>query len=163
MGAVGGRPVESPVDAAITRMAGQRVYIDTNVFIFFLQQNDKYFEIVAPFIQACFKGQIFATTGLLAIAEVMVHPYRSGNPAIIAQFKSFFNKKNFLNIVGHANEHYDTAAMLAGQKKMKLVDAMHYLAALHSGCQFILTNDRGFVGSDGLEVIQLDDLVAVSS
>jgi hypothetical protein len=83
------------LEVALSRMAGKRVYIDTNIFIFFTQKNQDYFSIVAPFIQACFSHTIFATTGLLAIAEVLVYPYRTNDPVLIAQFKTFLIKKIF--------------------------------------------------------------------
>lgn len=147
------------IDSIRARLAGKRIYIDTNVFIFFLQQNEVYFSAVASIIEDCVNGKIFAMTGRLAIAEVMVHPYRKGIPEAIAACKGFFHQKNFLTIVDHANEDYDTASMLAGQRRMKLIDAMHYLAAMGSDCQFLLTHDHGFKSSDALEVIQLDDLI----
>lgn len=147
------------IRATLARLAGQRVYIDTNAFIFFLDRHDKYFPIVAPIFQDCFSQRIFATTGALAVAEVMVHPYRSGDAALIAHFKSFFHQKNFLTIAGHDIAHFDTAAMLAGQRKMKLIDALHYATAQHHRCQFFLTNDHGISSSDSLEVIQFDELI----
>jgi predicted nucleic acid-binding protein len=62
-------------------------------------------------------------------------------------------------VVGHENEYYDTAALLAGKQGMKLLDAIHYVTALQNNCQFIITNDRGFKSSETLEVIQLEDLL----
>ena len=147
------------ISTALAKLAGQRVYIDTHAFIFFLDRHDRYFQAVAPIFQDCFKQRIFATTGAAAIAEVMVHPYRSGDGALIAHFKSFFHQKNFLTIAGHDIALFDTAAMLAGQRKMKLMDALHFATAQHNGCQFFLTNDHAILSSSGLEVIQLDDLI----
>ena len=89
------------IDALIARMAGRRVYIDTNIFIFFLQRDERYFSVVAPIIQACSSRRIFGVTGDLVLAEVMVHPYRSGDATVIAQFRSFFGQKNFLSIAAH--------------------------------------------------------------
>lgn len=145
--------------AAIARMAGQRVYIDTNVFIFFLDGNDKYLPSVGPIMQACADGTIFPATGRLAIAEVMVHPYRHGNAVTVSRFKSFFAQKNFLTIAEHGPDCFDDAAMIAGQKHMKLIDAIHYRTALHAGCRFLLTNDRGFVTDADMEILQIDDLL----
>ncbi len=146
------------VNAAIARMAGQRVYVDTNVFIFFLDGNDKYMPIVGPLMQACADGTIFAVTGRLAIAEVMVHPYRNGNAVTVSRFKSFFAQKNFLAIAEHEPGCFDDAAMIAGQKHMKLIDAIHYRTALHAGCRYMLTNDHGFRTDADIEVMQIDDL-----
>ena len=156
MGALALQPAQK-VAAAIARMAGQRIYIDTNVFIFFLDGNETYFPAVAPLMQACANGMLFATTGRLAIAEVMVHPHRHGNAVTVSRFKGFFAQKNFLTIAEHGPDCFDDAAMIAGQKHMKLIDAIHYRTALQAGCRFLLTNDRGFATAEGLEVVQIDD------
>ena len=145
------------IDALIARMAGRRVYIDTNIFIFFLQRDERYFSVVAPIIQACSSRRIFGVTGDLVLAEVMVHPYRSRDATVIAQFRSFFGQKNFLSIAAHEARFFDEASMIAGQKRMRLIDAIHYRTAVQAGCQFFLTHDRGIPSSDSMEVIRIGD------
>ena len=147
------------IAAALSRLEGQRVYIDANVFIFFLAQHSKYFPVVAPIFQACMAQRLFATTGAMAVAEVMVHPYRSGDAQQIAQVKSFFAQKDFLSIVGHDMALFDTASKLAGERKMKLIDAVHYATAVQQDCKFLLTNDHGFSSGPALEVVQLEGLL----
>jgi predicted nucleic acid-binding protein len=49
--------------------------------------------------------------------------------------------------------------MLAGQRKMKLIDAIHVATAQKHGCTYFLTNDHGIKSSDGLTVLQLEDLI----
>jgi predicted nucleic acid-binding protein len=144
------------VAAAIARLAGQRVYIDTNVFIYFLDKHNTYFEVVSQFFQACIRREIFGTTGDAAVAEVMVGPYRQDNPALAARFKRFFAQKNFLTIVGHDR---DAAAMLVARKRLKFIDALHIATAVHAGCQFFITNDAGISSNEGLEVISLAELL----
>jgi predicted nucleic acid-binding protein len=140
-------------------MAGQRVYLDTNVFIFFLDGNGRYFPAVGPIVQACADGTLFGFTGRLAIAEVMVHPHRHGDAATVSRFKAFFGQKHFLTVVEHSPDCFDDAAMIAGQKRMKLIDAIHHRTALQAGCRFLLTNDRGFASDAVLEIVQIDDLL----
>ena len=147
------------IDTPIARMAGRRAYIDTSIFIFFLQRDERYFSVVTPIIQACSSRRIFGVTGDLVLAEVMVHPYRSGDATVIAQFRSFFGQKNFLSIAAHEARFFDETSMIAGQKRMKLIDAIHYRTAVHAGCQFFLTHDQGIPSSDSMEVIQIGDFL----
>jgi len=150
---------ELKINKLLANLAGQRLYIDTNAFIFFLDRHTKYFPVVAPIFEACFNQKTFAITGGLTIAEVMVHPYRYGDAALIAQIKNFFAQKNFLTIVDHPNDLLDMSAMLAGQRKMKLIDAIHVATAQKSRCNYFLTNDHGIKSSDSLEIIQLDNFL----
>jgi predicted nucleic acid-binding protein len=149
-------------ERAIARMAGHRVYVDANVFIFFLQKDERFFEVAAALIQACADRRILGVAGDLVIAEVMVHPYRSGDSALIARFKSFFTRKHFLTIAEHEARFFDEAAMIAGQKRLKLIDAIHYRTALQAGCAFFLTHDHDFdavAGASGVDVVRLVDLI----
>lgn len=147
------------IEALTARLAGQRVYVDANVFIYFLDRNETYFAAVAAFFQACLSRNVFACTSDLAIAEVMVMPYRSDDAALVAQFKSFFSQKNFLSICELKSDVFDAAAMLAGRKNMKLFEALHVATALHAGCRFLITNDAGIRSSGNLQVILLADLI----
>ena len=147
------------LDSVLARLKGQRVYLDANVFIYFLDQYEKYLPVVIPIMQAAFDRHFLAFTGHAAIAEVMVHPYRNGSPEIIARFKQFFGS-DFLSVVDHSGEQFDAAAMIAGQRKMKLVDALHLATALHANCRFMLTNDNGFQPIEQLEIIGIDALLS---
>jgi hypothetical protein len=101
------------LDETILMMHGKKVYLDTNIFIYFTEKNALYFPIVAPIIEACMDRRILAITGEAAIAETMVHPYRSGDVRKIDQFRQFFMQKNFLSIRPHDDGIFDTASMIA--------------------------------------------------
>jgi predicted nucleic acid-binding protein len=147
------------IAATISRLAGQRVYIDTNVFIYFLDQHDTYFEVVSRLFKACANQEIFGTTGDAAVAEVMIGPYRQDNPALASRFKRFFAQKNFISILGHDRDIFDAAAMLVARNRMKFIDALHVATAVNGGCHFFLTNDAGIKSSADIEVITLAELL----
>jgi hypothetical protein len=44
------------ISQALARIKGQRVYIDTNIFIYFFGQHERYFEYVLLFFQAFNEG-----------------------------------------------------------------------------------------------------------
>ena len=145
--------------AALGRMAGQRVYFDTNVFIYFLDRG-ALFDVVAPLLSACVAGRMAGCTGDAAVAETMVMPYRHKNMAKIAQFKTFFSLEGFLTVHAHTAQTFDLAAQFAGTQNMRLMDALHYATAIQSGCRFLITNDAGIKSSDEIEVIYVKALQA---
>lgn len=150
--------MEAP-SAALARMAGQRVYFDTNVFIYFLDQG-ALFDVVAPLLAACVEGRMLGCTGDAAVAETMVMPYRHNNTVKIAQFKAFFGLKGFLTVHAHTAQTFDLAAQLAGTQGMRLMDALHYATAIQSGCRFLVSNDTGIKSSGEIEVIHVKALQA---
>ena len=140
------------------KLAGQRVYIDTNVFIYFLSRHPGYFDAAALVMTACGESRIFGFTGDAAIAEVMAGAYKHPDPTLAAQFKSFFLRNNFLTIASHNAQTFDAAAQLVAKGGLKFIDALHVATAIQSQCKYFLTNDKGIKSGAHLEVVQLQML-----
>lgn len=147
------------IDTLLAKLAGQRVYIDANFFIYFLNQQAPYFDIVVPVIQACDKGQFKGFTGDAVVAEVMVQPYRLNSPSEISKGKGLFSRENFLTVLSHDALTFDLASQIRAGSTMRMLDALHYATAVQSGCRFLLTNDRDFKTSKMLEVIGISSLL----
>ncbi len=143
----------------LNRLHGNRVYLDTNVFIYFLDRNPDYFPLVASIIEAVESGLILGCTGEAAIAEILVKPYQSGNLELVANIKAFFRMEDFLSICPHDAETFDLASQLRAKYNQKFIDALHYSTAIRAGCKFIITNDSGIKSNDFLEVILLSALL----
>jgi predicted nucleic acid-binding protein len=144
----------------LSRIRGQRVYVDTNIFIYFLERHDRYFESVVPFFQLFNDGLSLAYTGDAVVAETLYKPYQVNDTLRVSEFKEFFSNDEFITVLPHTKKVFELAAELSPKRAMKLIDALHYATAALAGCKFILTNDQGFTSSEPLEVILLDDLLA---
>jgi predicted nucleic acid-binding protein len=146
------------IDVALAKIAGKRAYLDANLLIYFFNDQEPYGELATKFMVAAQKREFFAVTSKLVVAEVMVHPYRNGDPEVIAKFRQFF-MQDFISVVGVPDELYDTASLFAGTRMLKLIDALHCAIAIKHGCQAIVSNDKKFVNQfEGIDVINLDDL-----
>jgi hypothetical protein len=53
----------------------------------------------------------------------------------------------------------DLSALLAGERGLKLMDAMYWHAAVANRCEFFVTNDLGFKSEGAMEVVQLAEFV----
>ncbi len=144
------------ISAALERIRGQRVYIDTNIFIYFLERHESYFDSVLPFFQLFNDGVSLAYTGDAVVAETLYKPYQINDALRVSEFKEFFNNDEFITVLPHTKKVFELAAELAPTRGMKLIDALHYATAAIAGCRFILTNDRGFASSDAIEVLYLE-------
>ncbi|ASQ91470.1 hypothetical protein CHL67_11535 [Prosthecochloris sp. GSB1] len=146
------------VDEVISRMSGHRAYLDTNIFVYFLDRNPDFFDVVRPLIEAIDSGKITGVTGDAAPAETLVKPYRTGNLELVAAIRGFFGTEGFLSMQPHDGETFDLAAQLRGRRGMKFIDALHYATAIRSGCSFFITNDLKTQSDDLLEIISLKEL-----
>jgi predicted nucleic acid-binding protein len=147
------------ISQALARIRGQRVYVDTNIFIYFLERHDRYFEGVLPFFQLFNDGLSIAYTGDAVVAETLYKPYQINDTLRVSEFKEFFSNDEFITVLPHTKKVFELAAELAPKRGTKLIDALHYATAALAGCKFILTNDHGFVSSDAVEVIHLEALL----
>jgi predicted nucleic acid-binding protein len=86
------------IEQLLAKLKGQRVYIDANFLIYFLDQNENYIDVVAPIFQSCDRGDYLGFTGDAAVSEVMAHPYRSKSPSEIARGKSLLTREGFLTL-----------------------------------------------------------------
>lgn len=145
--------------AILASVQGKRVYLDTNVFIYFLDKHDLYFDVVLPFFQLFNEGLSFAYTGDAAVTETLYKPYELNDSIRVNEFKAFFADDELLTVLPHSTKIFELTAEIAPKYKMKLIDALHYSTAIYSGCQFILTNDKGFISSEHIEVIRIKDLL----
>ena len=146
------------ISSVLARIRGHRVYIDTNVFIYFFDQHAEYFDIVVPFFQLFNDGLSLAYTGDAAVAETLYKPYQADDTERVSEFKLFFSDDEFITVLPHNSKVFEMAAELSPKRGMKLIDALHYATAYNAGCQFILTNDMGFKSSEAVEVIHLQEL-----
>jgi predicted nucleic acid-binding protein len=147
------------IDSLLERIQGQRAYIDTNIFIYFLARHEIYFEASARILSAFDKSEAIGVTGDVTLAEILVKPYREGDNDAVAAIKRFFARENFISLTPHSLETFDLAAELRGRRGGKLIDALHYATAIQAGCSIFLSNDHGFTSSEGLEALKLNDFL----
>ena len=147
------------VSALLAKLKGQRVYIDANYLIYFLDRTEPYFDVLVPIFQACDRSDFMGFTGDAAVCEVMVHPYRNKSPSEIARGKSLFSREGFLTVLRHDANSFDLTAQIRAESNMRMLDALHYATALQAGCRFMLTNDHDFKAGTALEVIQIKLLI----
>lgn len=140
-------------------MEGHRVYVDTNIFVYFLDKSPEFFPVVGPVIERIASGGIVGVAGIAVMAEVLVKPYRTGDLFLVASIKSFFSQEGFLSIAHHDRETFDLAAQLRATKGLGFADALHVATAIRNGCRFFLTNDTRIVSSDLLMILRISELI----
>lgn len=136
-------------------LTGRRVYVDANVFIYFLDQSTPQSSAATATLEAAAAGNFSAVTGHAAVAEVMVGPYRLGDPLIIRKVKEFFGSATWLEVVDHPAQAFDDAALLRAASGMPFVDALHVATASLSRCDVVLTYDARMKPGLGVNVVAL--------
>ena len=142
----------------LEKMRGQRTYFDTAIFIYGLENSDRYSALALPFIKAAQDRQIIGITGIASLTEMLVHPIRSGRTAYAEQLKTLFMSGDVCECVSHSDEIFIASARLRVANNLKGIDALHFSTALAYGCRYFLTNDAAFMSTQTMEVVHLSSL-----
>lgn len=136
-------------------VSGRRVYLDANVFIYFLSGSVTWAPTVELLLTAARDGQVNAVTGDAVVSEIMVGPYRDRDPLVVRSVREFFGEPGFLEIVSHSPKAWDDAAVLRGTLGMPMIDALHVATAAEARCDALISNDQRMKAALGVEVIGL--------
>ena len=133
------------------------VALDTAVFIYFIEEDRRFLDIVKPVFTAMDRGVLEATTSGLTLLEVLVAPYRADNIPLAERYEALLTRSRGLRLVDLDRPVLKSAALLRARVRLKPPDAIQVAAALAARCTAFLTNDRKIPAMPGLRILQLRD------
>lgn len=142
----------------VTRFAelvDQRVYVDANAFVYFLERRPAFYERVLPLFEAAAQGKLQLVTSELTVAELLVQPYKMGRADIAATYRRFLKDEGLIDLIAVSLNVLEAAAASRGTLGGSLADAIHVATASLSDCSAFVTNDRGIRPAPPLKIIQL--------
>ena len=122
---------------------GETIYLDTNVFIYLVEGEPRFRELLKELFVAIDQEVIFAVTSELTLAEVMVEPIASKRSDIAATYTELLSGSGPLEVRpvdrGTLLKSAEIRAMFGG----RIFDAVHVATASLAQCDSILSEDRG--------------------
>ena len=97
-------------------------------------------------------------TSPVTLAECLVHPYKSAAAAQLQAFNALITTGRNTQFVIIDQAIAQKAAELRARYNLLLPDAFQAAVAIISGCDALLTNDRGLQRVGELKILILDDL-----
>jgi predicted nucleic acid-binding protein len=144
----------------LTWEPGERIYLDTNLFIYAVEAISPYAHAIWPLLRAADLGEIQLVTSLLALAETLVLPSRNEDDQLISTYRELFTQPPaglFVSPLGA--DVLERAAMLrAASSSLRLPDAIHLATAESERCDRFLTNDKRLGGLVSPPVVVLAEL-----
>lgn len=133
------------------------VALDTSVFIYFIERHARFHRLIRPLFEAMDAGKLQAVTSAVTLLEVLVHPFRSGDPALAGRYEELLTDCEGLFLVEARLPLLRSAARIRAATRAKIPDALQIAAAVASGCPCLLTNDRALRTVPELRILQLGD------
>lgn len=132
--------------------------IDSSVVIYFVERHPTFHAMSRPLFVAAAERTRELATSSLTLLEVLVKPYKSGDPETALKYESILMDSSGLLLVNLDRDQLRTAARLRALYGVRTPDALQLAAALSAGCSAFVTNDRRIPSVRGLPVVQLPDV-----
>jgi predicted nucleic acid-binding protein len=139
--------------AKITSLSS--VYVDSNVFVYLFEGPPQFFTSVKGFFEHTAKAGARLLTNELTLAECIYKPSREDDSVLVAKYEALLEPGDEIGIIGLDGALAKRAALAGGKQGLKLADAIHFISAFESGCQFFVTADTRVRSSPGLEVLNI--------
>ena len=144
----------------LNALHGERVYLDTNVFIYALEGYPDFVDELTELFESLDEGNPRAVTSEVTLAEVLVRPFINGNIERQTAYQQVLQNSEVLEVVTVGRDVLIEAARLRSVSTLRLPDAIHGATARLTGCETFLTNDRRLLAISGIEVILLSEMIA---
>lgn len=131
------------------------VCLDTCVFIYYIEEDGRYIQHVAPFFEAIDKGTLFAVTSGITLLETLVIPLRNNELNLANQYEKLLLESRGLTCLNLSPNLLRLAAHLRATYQLKTPDALQIAAAKLANCQVFITNDRRLPKIPDLKIVQL--------
>ncbi len=118
-----------------------RVYLDANVFIYAVEGYPTFKDRLRILLEAIDRRDIEAVTSELTLAEVLVKPFREGQPHWQEIYQQVLQPSPTLQLVPISKTLLTTAARIRARSNITLPDAIHAATSQQMQCGSFLTND----------------------
>ncbi len=135
-----------------------KIGLDTSVFIFHVEENPKYLDLVTPIFVWLEGSRTHAVTSTITMLELLVQPYRLSDIDRVNKFYALLSTYPHLEWIAPTLEIADRAAMLRAEFHLRTPDALQAATALASQATGFISNDDAFLKVPGIEVAILDEL-----
>ena len=122
--------------------AGNRLYLDANVFIYSIEGFAPYDAFLRDLFALVEDRTIRAATSEITIAEVMVLPLRQSNPRLIAIYEELLAADGPIDVLPISRAILLQSAEVRARSSSKLIDAIHIATAIEARSDILISDDR---------------------
>lgn len=134
------------------------VCLDTCIFIYFIEEDPKFLNIVLPIFKAIDQGLFVAVTSGITLIETLVVPFRKADDKLANQYERILTESPGMKMYDLDRELLRQGAYLRANFGIKTPDALQIAAAKQGGCSVFITNDRRLPEKiERINIFQLSD------
>lgn len=147
----------SVVDAFLQKH--KSVYLDANVFIYFVEENRRYQDVCKKIFGNIEANSNRALTSTLTLLEILVKPYKLKRDDLVLRFYSLFSTYPNISWIDLTLGISDLAAKLRAEYGLKTPDAIQAASAISYGIKGFICNDKTFKRIKDINCLLIDDCI----
>jgi len=121
---------------------GDRLYLDSNVFIYAFENTPLFEQTAQAIFQRVADGQAELFVSELIYAEIMPVPLRQGRHDLLERYADFLQNTDGVTVLPLTSAIVLRTVSLRAQHNLKTVDALHIATALEHDCTAFISNDQ---------------------
>jgi len=137
----------------------QRIGLDTNVFIYFLEDHPRYGAWCASLFDLIERGHNSAVTSTVTLLELLVQPYRDQKEELAQKIFALTSTYPQIEWVPVTLNVADRAAELRARYRLSTPDAIQLATAIGHKAMRFYGNDRALRRVKEIECVLVDDLI----
>lgn len=137
----------------------QRIGLDTNVFIYFIEGHPRYGAWCASLFDLIERGHNSAVTSTVTLLELLVQPYRDQKEELAQKIFALSSTYPHLEWVPVTLNVADRAAELRARYRLSTPDAIQLATAIGHKATRFYGNDRALRRVKEIECVLVDDLI----
>ena len=116
----------------------QTVFLDTAPLIYYFEENERYIDRMAQFIEQVFQLDVQMATYI----EILTFPTENKMETLAAKYRDFLTNSENLSLYPLNPQIADSAIQMRVKYRLKTPDAIQLATAKVCGADHVLTNDR---------------------
>ncbi|HLX07190.1 MAG TPA: type II toxin-antitoxin system VapC family toxin [Thermoanaerobaculia bacterium] len=128
--------------ASPTTIAPPLYGVDTMLFIYHFERNERFGEPASALLAAVEQGRCRLVTSVISLMEVLVIPKRRGMTELCRRYRELFSSFPNLTVQPVDEEVAELAAGLRAAHAIRTPDALHLATALRNQATAFVTEDR---------------------
>jgi len=122
-----------------------RIYWDTMLFIYWLEDHPRYGDRVQQIFERMSRRQDQLCTSTFAVGETLVGFHKRGAMEAAARVRNFFQQDS-VEVIPYTLETADLYANIHAAMGVSSSDAIHLACAAQARTDLFLTNDKDLIG-----------------
>lgn len=136
---------------------GQRVFLDSNALIYWVEDVRPYCDLLSPVFEAALRGELTLVISALSLLETLVEPLRHGDEGKVQRFREIVRNSPGVDYRAIDDEILEKAASLRAETGLRTPDAILVATSMLAGCDVLITNDARLKGAAGPGAILLSE------